>query len=96
MNEKTTITLKDGSQIVLKYPEELQECDKSKEIALVFNNFQIYVGTFVELYEEDDETEIVLQKTNSMFSISLPFDRLIGWGYIEKKNSEKDENNTKV
>lgn len=79
--EKIRITLSTGREVTLKDPDELGDCDKNKEVSLVFNNAEIYSGWFVEFDEEDDDCHIVLKRQNTTHCIGLPYDRLLGWYY---------------
>ena len=73
---KIEITLDGGQSITLNYPEELEECDNSKQVSLVFDNGEVYTGLFVEI---DEDWYIYLKKDGC--GIGLPYDRLLGWFY---------------
>ena len=60
---------------VRKKPEELYECEKGKEVILVFNSGEVYTGIFQEL----DNDEIILKSTESEDMIGLPYNRLRGF-----------------
>lgn len=78
---KIIITLSTGREVTLNSPDELYECDKNKEVSLVFNNGEIYSGWVVDFDEEDDEYNIVLKRKDSQHCIGLPYNRLVGWYY---------------
>jgi len=60
---------------IRKKPEELYECEKGKEIILVFDYGEVYSGFFQELNDD----EIILKSTESEDMIGLPYNRLRGF-----------------
>lgn len=78
---KIKITLSTGRKVTLKQPDILEDCDKDKEVTLVFNNGEMFTGFFVKLDNGEDDDIVILKKNGSMFNAGFPYNRLIGWFY---------------
>lgn len=78
---KIKITLNSGRKVTLKQPDTLENCDKEKEVSLVFNNGEIFTGLFVKLDEGEEGELVILKKNGSMFNVGLPYNKLAGWFY---------------
>lgn len=81
---ETTISTNKGKYILKN--QSLENCDIKREIILLFDTCEIFIGF---LYDFDEE-EIIL-KNHSFHLIGLPIDRCIGWSYTEPIN-ELNEN----
>lgn len=82
---ETTISTNKGKYILKN--QSLENCDIKREIILLFDTFEIFIGF---LYDFDEE-EIIL-KNHSFHLIGLPIDRCIGWSYTDEPIYELNEN----
>ncbi len=80
---RITVKFSDGRREELRGAEELPDCDKTREVMLVFDNCDLYRGIVADI---DDDFGILLKSVDNIYSIGLPFDRLVGWLYIDKDN----------
>lgn len=78
-------------EIELKYKlcdkDDLCEIDYEREALFVFNNGQIFFGHSdgdIDTDENDEET-FGIKKENARFALCMPYDRLIGWAYVDER-----------
>lgn len=80
---RITVKFSDGRREELRGAEELPDCDKTREVMLVLDNCDLYRGIVADI---DDDFGIMLKSVDNIYFIGLPFDRLVGWFYIDKDN----------
>lgn len=87
MISKIKISLSNGESYTLKSPEEIEEIDSNKNAIFLFNNGEIYNGKSDGVIDEDENGEetFSIKKETSKFNLCMPFDRLIGWAYENRK-----------
>lgn len=66
-------------KVKLINPLELNKLKEGEKISLVFNNLQIYTGTFVELDNEDEDDVTIILRSAKGDCGGFPMNRLIGW-----------------
>lgn len=77
MKIKVTI---DGNTFVLKRRNELQNVDPDHECLFLFDDATIYVGRTDG--KVCDDGVFIIRKPSVRHGLGLPFNRLIGWAYI--------------
>ena len=78
---KITATFGDGRKRVLKSPAQLENIDKNREALFIMDDTKVYRGWCDGDVDEDGNFAI----WRTIYSIALPFKRLVGWCYSETK-----------
>lgn len=85
------VTFSDGKRRTLKAPDALPDIDARRTAYFVFDNGQVYKGQTDG--EVDNGGDFCLKTDRSTIpgicGIGLPFNRLIGWAYVNPKRATK-------
>lgn len=74
------IKLSNGQRFTLRPPEDLNGIDCNRIAWFVFNNGQVYSGCTDG--EVDEDGDFCLSKPGEKHRMPMPFNRLLGWAYL--------------
>lgn len=78
---KIKVNFADGSRRVLKSPGTFAKIDRNRKARFVMSDFKVYEG--YSDGEVDDEGDFGVFGT--IHGIALPFNRMLGWCYVNAK-----------
>ncbi len=88
---KFIATFSDGSKSELHTPSSLPFINSKKKAFFLFDDANVYVGFCngeIELFDDDREY-FSITRPDTKIGLSLPLDRLVGWGYIGQETKDK-------
>ncbi|MBP3756266.1 MAG: hypothetical protein J6I61_03195 [Prevotella sp.] len=83
MIEHIKVTLTDGSRYSLRCSKELENVDPQRECIFVFDTGEVFSGQTDG--EVDEDGDFCVTHPGKNIGEGLPFGRLIGWAYKQRK-----------